>query len=1205
MAPPPPLPHAHGGPVAVLPLLAVVVMLGVGVLAWSSGSGSHAPTALMFPAMMLVSVVGMLAQSAARRGAAELGEHRRRYLDHLGVLADRLAEAAERQHDSLVWVHPEPAALWIVAGGPRVFERTPADSDFGHVRLGVGAQRLGCRIRLPPTPPVHRLDPVSVAALRRFVAAHTTIDAAPVALDLRGVPAVAVAGRPDTARDVARAAVCQAAVLHGPGDVRVVAVVDGAGRRQWDWLKWLPHNEHPLGGAMVYETFRQAERALGECLGGRGPFDPVAPPVHPHLVVVVDGADPGGSVFGAGVAGVTLLTVGSDRGPAGVLRLRLDGDRLTVRAESGDEPIGTADRLALADAVTCARRLARQRQPGGLAAPDPSQRWCAALGLAEPDGVGAWPGHRDLDRLRVPIGIGARGSLVELDVKEAAAGGMGPHGLCVGATGSGKSELLRTVVLGMAARHPPEELNLVLIDFKGGATFLGLEPLHHVAAIITNLSDESHLVARMKDALGGELHRRQNLLRRAGSPSMGAYRQRCRSDPTLPALPALFVVVDEFTELLQHHPDFVELFGAIGRLGRSLGVHLLLASQRLDEGRIRGLDSHLSYRICLKTLTAAESRAVLGVGDAADLTGKPGSALLRTSDGTLTGFQTIYVGAPNRTPPVARGEPLRRPVSRFTSHPAAPAGSAGGARASATLLETVVDRLGDRGLRAHAIWLPPLPASPELAQLEPVSANELTAPIGLVDLPFEQRRRPLTIDVGGSAGNVAVVGAPQAGKSGTVCTIVTALASRHDPRRMQWYCLDFGGGALRTLGGLPHVGSVAGRHDRDLAHRIVGQVTSILRGRQELARDDGYGDVFLVIDGWPVVREDFADLEPAIIAIAAQGLSHGVHLLITAGRWADIRPALKDQFGTRIELRLGDPLDSEMDRRQAALVPADKAGSGITSDGHHFVVARSHVGLVAADRTWTAPAVRLLPDTVDHDAALHQAGGDAANIILGIGESELGPVALDFTRHTHLLIFGDSGCGKTATLRTLCREIMRIAPAQPARLYLVDPRRTLLDALHGEPLAGYAFSTASLAQQLDGLVTLLENRLPTAETTADQLRGRTWWAGPQVYVIVDDYDLVTAASPDAMAGLQRLLPHATDIGLHVVLARRCAGTARAMFDPMLAQLRDSGCMGLLMNGSPEEGGLVGNHRAAAHRAGRGLLVTRDGAQRVQVGWCPP
>ena len=143
------------------------LVLGVGALAWSSGSVSHAPTTLMFPAMMLVSAVGMLAQSAVRRGAAELDDHRRRYLDHLGALADQLTDTAARQHDSLVWVHPEPSALWTVADGPRLFERAPDDSDFGHVRVGVGAQRLGRRITLPPTPPAHRLDPVSVAARRR------------------------------------------------------------------------------------------------------------------------------------------------------------------------------------------------------------------------------------------------------------------------------------------------------------------------------------------------------------------------------------------------------------------------------------------------------------------------------------------------------------------------------------------------------------------------------------------------------------------------------------------------------------------------------------------------------------------------------------------------------------------------------------------------------------------------------------------------------------------------------------------------------------------------------------------------------------------------------------------------------------------------------------------------------------------------------
>ncbi len=252
-----------------------------------------------------------------------------------------------------------------------------------------------------------------------------------------------------------------------------------------------------------------------------------------------------------------------------------------------------------------------------------------------------------------------------------------------------------------------------------------------------------------------------------------------------------------------------------------------------------------------------------------------------------------------------------------------------------------------------------------------------------------------------------------------------------------------------------------------------------------------------------------------------------------------------------------------------------------------------------------APPIRTLPDTVEHDALVRRADADAAGVILGLGEDELTPVAVDFARHAHLMIFGDGECGKTATLRTLCREIVRGAAARPARLFVIDMRRMLLDVVGGPELTGYAFSTASLAHQLPGLIALLESRLPTAHTTVGQLRSRSWWTGPRVFVVIDDYDLVAATSPDALNGLLRLLPHAADIGLHVVLARRCAGTARAMFDPLLAQVRESGCMGLLMNGSPDEGTLVGSHRAAAYPAGRGLLVTKAGPQLVQVGWCPP
>ena len=447
-----------------------------------------------------------------------------------------------------------------------------------------------------------------------------------------------------------------------------------------------------------------------------------------------------------------------------------------------------------------------------------------------------WAGRSRRDRLRVPIGTTVAGAPVELDIKEAAENGMGPHGLCIGATGSGKSEFLRTVALGMMTCHSPEELNLVLIDFKGGATFSGFEPAPHVAAVITNLSDKAALVSRMRDALTGEMNRRQEVLRAAGNvDGIAAYERMRRPELELGPLPALFIIVDEFSELLSQYSDFADVFVAIGRLGRSLGMHLLLASQRLDEGRLRGLESHLSYRVCLKTLSVNESRMVLGTSDAYELPGTPGAAFCGSA-------RTIWFVSRPRMYPVrwarkctARIKYLvaahrdESPVSvrPFTTEPAGRVTLATDAEMDVvdrrTVLQTVVERLSGYGPRAHEVWLPPLGAAPALdavlGDAEPLPA--LTVPIGVVDRPFEQRRTPLIVDLSGAAGNVAVVGAPQSGKSTALRTLITALAATHDPSMVQFYCLDFGGGdigsaarlAARRFGGGTRGSAVGPSHD--------------------------------------------------------------------------------------------------------------------------------------------------------------------------------------------------------------------------------------------------------------------------------------------------------------------------------------------------------------------------------------------------------
>jgi S-DNA-T family DNA segregation ATPase FtsK/SpoIIIE len=1241
----------------LLPVVMAFVTAGMMVMIFSARSGmARNPMFLAFPLMTLAGAVVTAATGRDRR-RTELDADRADYLDYLCELRGVVRETAAAQHSSLAWCHPAPGALWTLVGGPRMWERRPADSDFCHARVGVGTQRLATRLVPPRIGPLGQLDPLTVTALRSFLRAHSTIRDAPIAIALRGLAAVTITGEPTYARSLARAMICQLAVLHSPDQVLIAAAVSDSNRVHWDWLKWLPHNQHPsaaddVGSArMVYPTIAAAENALAGL-----PHDRRATP---QLVTIVDGDVADGSERLAGRDGVTLIKIGTggdELASAEVISLRVTDKDLTV----GDEVFARPDQMDPDAALVCARRLAAYRVAEPERTTGGSPRWQDLSGVGDPALFAPkelWGNRRHHEPLRVPVGTTTAGTPLELDIKEAAENGVGPHGLCIGATGSGKSEFLRTVALGMLARHPPEALNLVLVDFKGGATFLGLESAPHVAAVITNLSHEAPLVARMQEALSGEINRRQELLRAAGNlDGIAAYQRARRAGAQLVALPALLIIIDEFSELLSQHPDFIDVFMAIGRLGRSLGMHLLLASQRLDEGRLRGLDSHLSYRVCLKTLSATESRLVLGTPDAHELPNTPGIGYLRAGTANLVRFQTAFVSGPCVSnghavaPLPAAPNQERMPLAqRFTAAPAGPVTpvlrTKTDATASRTVLRTVVDRLAGHGPPAHEVWLSPLRAAPGLDDVLDQSAPELTAAIGIVDRPFQQRRTPLTVDLRGAAGNVVVVGAPQSGKSTTLLTLIAALAATHDPRRVQFYCLDFGGGALTSLRSWPHVGSVAGRADHHLVRRMIDECEKIVTTREALFRDHGiesmahyrrlkaqhdpvcdrFGDVFLVIDGWAGLCREFDMIETSVTALAAQGLSFGVHVVVAVSRWAELRHALKDQIGTRIELRLGDPADSELDRRRAQQVPEGKPGHGLCGERLHMMIslprldgATGSSGLGEAGARdgemlrrrhggYTAPAVPLLPTHVDHPAVVERAADDLrTRILLGLGDREIEPVAIDFERNQHLIVFGDNECGKTATLRTLCREISRTTTGARAQLFVADFRRTLAGVVDPEHCGGYSVSAMSLAAMLADLLDLLRRRMPPPDVTCDQLRTGSWWTGPDIYVVVDDYDLVATGGDNPLAPVVEYLPHARDIGLHLLVARRGGGAARAMFEPLLAALRDFGAMALIMSGSPDEGQLIGSVRPSPLPPGRGVLITRnDGRQLVQVSWSPP
>jgi S-DNA-T family DNA segregation ATPase FtsK/SpoIIIE len=1317
-SPPPVTEPLSGNFTQMLVYLPMVAGAGAMVFMFA-GSGGSVVTYLA-SSMYALSSVGMMLGMVGRTAGdkrRKLDGERRDYLRYLGQVRRRVRTAAARQRAALGWQHPEPDALWSLAMSSRLWERRPDDEDFTVVRIGLGQQRLSVRLVPPDTQPAEDLDPLCAAALRGLIATHGTVGDLPVAVALRTYARIALTGDDHAVRGLVRAAIGQLAAFHAPDDLRILACPARARLAEWSWLKWLPHALHPTlaDGAgpvrLVRDDLAELEGLLGDDLAERPRFgiQPQRAAQHPHLVVIYDGGRvPLDAQLGQGDAyGVTMIdltgTLGRDS-DRHLLRLHVTPDQVTMAGAGGPgraggpggaggpgaakaTSLGRPDQLAAEQAEALARVLIPVRSAAAPAAARPLEAdndLSALLGLgdvAELDPEEAWGGRVARDRLRVAIGLGPDGTPVELDLKESAQGGMGPHGLIVGATGSGKSELLRTLVLGLAVTHSSETLNFVLVDFKGGATFLGLDSLPHTSAVITNLADELPLVDRMQDALRGELTRRQEVLRAAGNyTSVFDYeRARQRGEPLAP-LPSLLVVVDEFTELLASKPEFTDLFVTIGRLGRSLAVHLLLASQRLEEGRLRGLDTHLSYRVCLRTFSPMESRIVLGVPDAYELPPEPGNGYLKYDVTGMTRFRAAYVSGAYRKPmaAAARLAPQRQVLPYTTDYVPPPlpdevavgesagagrqgAAGADGSAAGPRVLDVVIGRLRGHGLPAHLVWLPPLGDPVTLDRLLPGIAADsarglqaggwpspggLTAPIGVVDRPFEQRRDAFVVDLSGAAGHVGVVGATQAGKSTLLRTLIASLALTHTPDEVQFFCLDFGGGGLAALAGLPHVGGVCGRLQPDVVRRTVAEVSALLEEREELFTRLGIesmaalrsagaqalpgrtspssrpADIFLVVDGWGTLRQEFESLEPTVTRLAARGLGYGIHVVISAARWAEVRPQLKELLGTRCELRLGEPMESEVNRHAAVNVPQSVPGRGLTRDALHFLAALPRIDgqasaadtakglqelVAAADAEWRgarAPAVRLLPAVLPYDHL--PAGGDGAGIPVGLAEEDLGVAMADFTAEPHFLVFGDTASGKSNLLRVIAQGIVERHPPGEARIVILDYRRSLLGAAAGDHLIGYAPSAAAAGKTIADVTDAMRQRLPGPDVTATQLRKRSWWHGPELYLLIDDYDLVATSTGSPVTPLLEVLPHSRDIGLHVVLARASGGAGRAQFEPVVQRLRDLGSPGILLSGSKDEGHLLAGLAPQRMPPGRGMLVSRARPPRlVQTALLPP
>ena len=1308
-------------------LMMVVPMLGsTGVMIFMAMQNNGGGRSMLMGGGMLVAMLGMVGFNMYRQFSqyrTRVKTQRREYLSYLAETRESIRKVAKKQRAYYNWVYPDPDALvTLAANGSRLWSREGNTYDVLTFRYGSGTQPLGLTFERPPIDPMTEMDVVCLSAMERFIAVHDHTDNVGKFLYLGDFSHIEVVGEGESAYDEMRAIMMHLACFIEPSKLKIAVLCSADRLGDWEWVKWMPQARSAnvrdaIGPARMISTDpRELVEMIGPDIAMRGAYRPGEEmPEWPHLLLVCDGAEfPTSSPFGsmAGVRGVTIMSRAREWTPMKshtALRLvihpspnRKGADVVDVVTMDSVPESAFADRLSAVQAEAVARRMtpfATQEKLEESDTPVGRSDESRQKDLMELVGIGdirdfdpekQWVRREGRARLAAPFAVTPEGRPVVLDIKESAQQGMGPHGLLIGATGSGKSEVLRTLVLALALTHSPEQLNLVLVDFKGGATFAGMADLPHVSAMISNLESELSLVDRMQDALQGEMVRRQEMLRQAGNyANVSDYEaDRLAGKHEYPPLPALFIVLDEFTEMLMAKPEFGEVFIMIGRLGRSLSVHLLLASQKMDLGKARGLESHLSYRIALKTFTESDSREVLGIPDAAKLPPLPGSGFLKAGGDGLVRFRASYVAAP---PPartlasIAEASTAGAPsapieILPFTVAPVITREALGEEEevdqnqeivlagdevwADMSEMDIAVAKMKGKGYPAHQVWLPPLEVPDTFATLMPDLAPDpelgfisrawresgvLRVPLGTVDLPLEQRRETLVLDLSGAGGNFALVGGPQTGKSTALRTIVQALSLTYTPQEVQFYVMDFGGGTFAGFAGAPHVAGVATRDTEEVRTRMLAEIAAIMddreryfrahgidsmdtyrRGRLAGTYDDGYGDVFLVIDGWGALRSEFDGLDREVTTMMSRGLSLGVHLVISAARWMDIRAEAQDIFGSRLELHTANPKESIVNREGAARIPKGRPGRGIDMAGHEMMIglpradAEQDPSTVSQGVAYTVnkireclvagegPKLRLLPQRITLAEILSQlpdqqilprGGGD---MVLGVEESRLGPLLFNTRAESHLYLFGDGKTGKTSFLRSIISEVTRLYSPNEAKILAIDMRRSLLGAIPEEYSLRYLTNHAEAMKQLRELAKFLRTRLPGSDVTAEQIRERTWWSGPEVWILVDDYDLVATSSGNPLMELIDLLPQAGDIGLHVIITRRMGGASRAAYEKVLQMMNDLAVTGILLSGNPSEGAIINGVKPKRAIAGRAQVVHRElGVVAAQLTWTPP
>lgn len=960
-------PEAVSWWLVVAPAFGMMAMaIGIGFI---TGNFLYAMVILSV-AFIYPTVILLRRRESRKRWVLERDRIRRAYEKHIGTVEDQLEQNRAQQLTHLQWTYPEPKdlAAWSDGGSERLWERRPGDSDFLRLRLGVGETNASYEIEVPSVA-IPELAPELLLEAREMALSFQTLENAPHSYDLGHHGTLAISGPRRLREGLARAILSGIAALHAPDDVAIFAILPSKGIADWNWLKWLPHTHAIQSNASTPRLAYDRERissvlaSLLDELSARSLRDSNASGgAEPFLLLLVadDELAQGEAAIqrliaeGSALrAGLILLSASPRAIPPGIRsRLEIANEkRATLYSSSGTDAveiqpdsigIQNTEKLArglapveLADSQTAGDLPEQIRLMELIGSPDVKRldlqsRWLTALSRAP--------------NLKIPLGMRHGSRQLIANLKQS---GQGPHGLIAGTTGSGKSELLLTLLSGLALSNHPHQVNFVLVDYKGGTAMSVLADLPHTVGVVTDLDGKQ--TRRALVALSSELSRREEVLARHQVADVDKYHELGIPEP----FPYLFIVIDEFAELKERFKhdlgEILNEFVSIAQKGRALGVHLILAMQRPEGVVNESIRANMRFRICLRVERAEDSRNVLGRPDAYLLPSQPpGRAYFQVgNDEAFDLFQVARVagfyqedGAVVEEGSVLIQEvaPDGRRIQLYEIEAASPETPEPKGRMQTEaqiLVEKATQAAEELGIeRLKSPWPPPLPKELPLKKLFEISDlptfNGISwpderlqgagVPIGLLDEPALQRQTPLLIDFQ-EDGNVLVIGSPGSGRTTTLMSLVSAYAQSLPPNLMHFHLIDFGGHQLRAaFSQMPHVAGAYASDDVDRVRRLIGTLRSELDARRKLFEEAGAVDfaryaatgdgaaklpaIITAINNFSGFQEAFNFEMEGFIQLLREGGDYGLYFALTSDRFPSGKVA--DLIKRRIALQIAD-----------------------------------------------------------------------------------------------------------------------------------------------------------------------------------------------------------------------------------------------------------------------------------------------------------